>query len=103
MDTKLKTYYDNADEFTRRLIDWCCIDNNECPEQYFNWLLENRIEKHNKQAFIKNYSYGIKETVELKPITDEAIDYLDNSIKELDGTLLVDIVFCFMRTHKIFI
>ena len=102
MDVKLKTYYDNANELTKRLIDWCCIDNHEITEDYFNWLLKNRIEKYNKSAFKQNYS-GEKIKLELKPIEDNDIDYLDKKIKELDGTLLVDIVFKFMRTHKIFI
>jgi len=35
MDSKLKAYYDSVGDFEQRLIDWCCIDNKYCPEEYF--------------------------------------------------------------------
>ena len=50
MDVKLKTYYDNANEFTKRLIDWCCIDNHEITEDYFNWLLKNQPNRYESPA-----------------------------------------------------
>lgn len=111
MDIKLQTYYNKSNNFKKRLIDWCCIDNIECTKETFNDILNNRILPSDKKAFEKNFFNNscldeekvknIKES--LKPITDEDIINLDTKMNELDGTLLVDVVWEFMRNHKIFI
>jgi len=100
---KLQEYYEDSNEFTKNLIRWCCIQNKRCTYDIFNYLLPF-IREYNKDAFRKNYNGELRTLDDsgLKEITDEDISYLDTRIKELDGTLLVDIVWRFMKDHKIF-
>lgn len=98
---KLQNYYQNSPTFNKKLIEWCCVLNQECNDKIFQNLYVF-IEVGEKRAFESNYLGNKGGNLNLKEITDEDIEYLDNAINELDGTLLVDIVMKFMKTHKIF-
>jgi hypothetical protein len=100
---KLEEYYEDSNNFTKNLIRWCCTKNTRCTYDTYNYLLPY-IETDNKKGFTKNYN-GATHTLndsELKEITDEDISYLDSIIKKIDGTLLVSIVWEFMKNHKVF-
>lgn len=99
---KFQNYFDKSSDYKRKLIYWCCIDNQECNIDNFN-LIYDTIEVHNKSAFKSNYFGNRGGNKKLKEITDEDITYLDSTIDELDGTLLVDVVSRFMTNYKIFI
>ncbi len=99
---KLQNYYDKSSDFKKRIINWCCIDNQECHIETFN-ILYNTIEDNKKSAFKRNYFGNRGGHKQLKEITDKDIDYLNSQIEELDGTLLVGIVWKFMEEYKIFI
>lgn len=98
---KLQNYFDNSSDYTRKLIYWCCIDNQECYIENYR-IIYNTIEDYNKPAFKSNYFGNRGGNKRLKEITDKDIDYLDKSIDDLDGTLLVDVVSKFMEEYKIF-
>ena len=99
---KLQNYYDNSNKHTQRLIEWCCVNNNRCTEKIFQFIL-NRTIKENRKSLIMNWDGEmIDEEIILKDITNDDIDYLRTEIRELDGTLLVDIVWKFMQKYKIF-
>jgi len=103
MDSKLKAYYDSVEEFEQPLIDWCCIDNKYCPEEYVFYLRDNKAEDYNKEEFSSNY-YGNRTNkhVDLKEIDDKALAKLDSLMKTFDGTMLVSLVWKWMKEHKVF-
>ena len=103
MDVKLKAYYESACEFERELIDWYCIHNKYCPLEYFEYLRDHKIEEDEKAGFESTYfDCRTSEEVYLKEIDDVDIAELDRWMKELDGTLLCDLVSGWMRDHKVF-
>jgi hypothetical protein len=67
------------------------------------YLLNNKIKEIDKKAFMYNYDGESVKKSKLKQIKDEDLNLLDKKLKELDGTLLVDVVRQFIRKHKIFI
>ena len=98
---KLQNYCDNSTDYVRKLIDWCCIDNQECYYENYK-IIYDKIEEKNKASFKDNYFGNRGLNNKLKEITDNDIEYLNKIIQELDGTLLVDLVSEFMETYKIF-
>lgn len=98
---KLQKMFDDSSPHAQRLINWCCVTNQECSKKTY-YIIRKTIEDHNKRGFKQNYYGSRGGNRQLKEITDKDIAYLKSKIKELDGTLLVDITFEFMKTHKIF-
>ena len=108
---KLQKYYNKTCSFQKSLLLFCAVGNKECNPERFIILYDNKFNKTNYEKyeqramvinFLGNYKIETDDKIELQEITDEDITYIDTKMKELDGTLLVDIIVRFMETHKIF-
>ena len=96
-------YYNLKTDFENYLIDLTLIFNPEITEELFQYLLGNKIKEIDKTAFTYNYQ-GNKSTAlyQLTEVTDNNLTELDRYFKELDGTLLCDLVARYLRNHKVF-
>lgn len=98
---KLQTYYNQSSAYIKHLIDWCCINNQECSINNYV-ILSIKFENYLRPLFRINYLGNRGKEHNLKEITDDDIDFIKTKIEELDGTLLVDVVSNFMENYKIF-
>lgn len=95
-------YYKSKNKFQKGVIDFLLTDNPEITDEIYLYLLNNRISEIHKSDFQYNYDGEIKVKYKLKKITNQDLNELDRYFKELDGTLLCDLVRRFIKTHKIF-
>lgn len=107
---EFQDYFNKSSNFKKQLIMWSALGNQECPKEYlddFLIILEFSYDpiKETKLALglYENYRpTKIERLKRLKRTTKKSIDKLDNDFEEIDGTLLKDIVYRYMKTHKIF-
>jgi hypothetical protein len=95
-------YYKSKNNFQKGLIDFLLTDNPEITDEIYMFLLNNRISELDKTNFQYNYNGEMKVKHKLKTITKKDLNKLDIDFKQLDGTLLCDVVGEFIKTHKIF-
>jgi hypothetical protein len=106
---KLEKYYNDASSFQKQIILFCAVNNDDCNPDRFMILYDKQTEitPYLRRAMMKNFLVNYKtqnygKTGLLPEITDKDIIHIDTKIRELDGTLLCDIIWDFMRRHKIF-
>lgn len=100
---EFKKFYLSLNDYQKKVIEWCSISNHECPEEYYK-LVWDSVELWNKQAVTNNYceKHYLLRKPELKAFDTNEKKYLSEKFKELDGTLLVDIIWRSLSSHKIF-
>jgi hypothetical protein len=100
---KFKKYYLSLNNYQKQVIIWCSICNHECPEEYYQ-LVWDSVELYNKQAVKNNYceKHYLLKKPELKAFDNNEKIYLSDKFKELDGTLLIDVIWISLKSHKIF-
>lgn len=97
---EFNNFFNSLNNFEKNLIMWCSISNSECPYEFFKLILD-QTEDQNKKAIETNYIGRItnKNLIDFTPNEEQHLKY---KMKELDGTLLVDIVWECLKSHKIF-
>ena len=100
-------FFNSLNSFEKKLILWSCIYNPHCPASFYGLMLQS-TEDYNKDALTQNY-YGSNALYvpniryQLKDFQTKDLDLLRLDMKQLDGTLLSDIVGKFCQVHNIFI
>jgi hypothetical protein len=99
-----KIFYLSLNNYQKQVIIWCSISNHECPEEYYKLVLDF-VEIYNKQAVTDNYcgKHYLLKKPQLKAFDNNEKQYLSKKFKELDGTLLIDVIWGSLKSHKIFI
>ena len=101
---KFQKYFDNASSFKKQLIMWGALTNPECSDQFLeDFMVSLGDDEYKINIALDTYDgFRIEHKVKLKPINKEEIFKLDDYFNRLDGTLLKDLVYDFLETHKIF-
>jgi hypothetical protein len=98
--------YNKMDDFEKKLIRFTSLSNQDFPPSLFKDFLQMETRQYGRDTFTKAYHcyhpYPEDKRVKLKSLSVPALDKLMKKMKELDGTLLVDVVRMFMETYKIF-
>lgn len=101
---EFKTYFNKASSFKKQLILWGALTNPECSDQFCEDFMVSLGDNYEYILMADDTYKGFRtnEKTQLKPINKSSINKLDDYFNRLDGTLLTDLVYDFLETHKIF-
>jgi len=98
-----QAYYDKSSSFEKQLIMWASIINIECSDEFYNNFINSLTNERDKIIARDIYTDGQSyENIKLESLNEKNIAELQRYFDELDGTLLKDLVYQFIQTHKIF-
>lgn len=101
---EFQEYFDNASSFKKQLIMWGALTNPDCSDQFLEDFMVSLGDDYEEidMALDTYNGFRIQHKVLLKPINKAEIFKLEDYFNRLDGTLLKDLVYDFLKTHKIF-
>ena len=100
---EFKKFLTSLKEFERNWVLWYVVMNYECSIESFLLLLDTlNNETWKKVSFTSNFISSMRKEHYLNEFTETESNYLREKLRELDGTLLCDIISRTLKNHKIF-
>jgi hypothetical protein len=108
---EFREFYGSLTNFQKKAIEWCSVSNHECPRDFYQLVFDSvestntHMTKQLKRSITDNYCsiLWILDKPELKTFDEDEKVYLKEKFSQLDGTLLMDVIYCSLKSHKIFI
>jgi hypothetical protein len=100
---EFQKYFNNASLFKKQLIMWGALTNPQCTDQFYKDFIDTMNDDYDIYLADDTYKgYKTSENIKLQSIDEHSLNKLNDYFKRLDGTLLTDLVYKFLETHKIF-
>ena len=94
-------YESLANKWSEKLLDWAILHNQDLTYSMLELLLQNSYVRDVDQRR-REFTTSLIVKRDLIEVTPEIVTNMTSKFKTLDGTLLVDTIYHFCKTHKIF-